>query len=93
MSADSYAQSGRKKRQKVLASGAEVPKHRRSKDTKRWCKGIVGREHVWTFEEWRHSRSFRYAAPLTVELCKNCRREKGLVGRRMWRGTHFGPAF
>lgn len=100
MSGDSYAQSGRKKRQKVLASGSQVPKHRGSKDTKRWCKGVPGREHVWIWEEWKHSRSFNYDPCVSIAVCKACRRNGNTVQwrgreRLTWEDRHrmHGPAF
>lgn len=29
--------------------GPEAPAHRSRKDTKRWCRGVVGREHVYVW--------------------------------------------
>lgn len=71
-------------------------KHRAGKDTRRWCRGVVGREHEWTFDEWKHSRSARYEAPVTMELCKHCRKEKGIVRDRRWwyrSAQTLGPAY
>jgi hypothetical protein len=28
-----------------MKTNDEIPKHRSSKNTRRWCKGVVGREH------------------------------------------------
>lgn len=88
----SYAQAGRKKRQKTLASGAQVPKHRSSKDTKRWCKGIEGREHRWTFEEWRAARGCNPV--ITARVCAACRKQAELIGGFFRRSCKaLGPAY
>lgn len=105
MSADSWAQSGRRKRQKVLAKNAEAPKHRNRKDTKRWCRGVVGREHEWIFQEWRKF-SRGGDPPMTERVCSACHKPDLVIGG--WfsgaivydpvRGVHvhcrkYGPAF
>lgn len=91
MSADSYAQSGRRRKQKVLARNSETPKHRSSKDTKRWCKGIVGREHVWTYRGWKN---LDFNPPITAKVCANCRRLQELVGGSFGgRWGKQGPAY
>jgi hypothetical protein len=93
LSGDSYAQAGRKKRQKVLATNAETPKHRSGKDTKRWCRGVPGREHVWLWREWRWSAYFyaRNGKVDSEEYCKNCKK----LGRRLWGflSNKLGPAY
>jgi hypothetical protein len=49
----------------------EQPVHRSKKDTKKWCKGIVGREHDYEYQhphndlgDWR-----------LVPVCLNCGRQ------------------
>jgi len=58
----------------------EVPKHRSSKNTKKWCKGKVGVQHVGepvTYAEWKHCppESFGRRVGWWVLICKNCRKE------------------
>jgi len=85
MGSSSYRQAGREKKQRVLADGRQVPKHRSHKDTKRWCKGVEGREHDWTVEEWKHDRNWRARGVQSdrhhsVIICRNCRREREIFG-------------
>ena len=46
-------------------------KQRSKKDTKRWCKGVVGREHTAAAEvrEWRYG-SYLYLAWGVCSVCK-----------------------
>ena len=48
----------------------EVPKHSNKKNTKRWCKGVVGREHhlIWV-------KSRRHFSTTMVLLCDVCKKE------------------
>lgn len=79
------------------ARGGGIPKHQSSKDTKRWCKGRVGREH-----------DFQWGAPLgtmrslgrldgmaySERRCVHCRRAapgESLLG--LWPKGRLGPAF
>lgn len=49
----------------------EVPRHRgKKKDTKRWCKGKVGREHDWDVTEPVKLRWTNMT--VTKMCCKNC---------------------
>jgi hypothetical protein len=48
------------------------------KDTKRWCRGKVGREHVWVpnekYARYEHT-SFWHVFSLAVK-CENCGKER-----------------
>lgn len=55
--------------------------HRAKKDRKRWCKGKVGREHVY---EYRAFPNHSWAGfSISGDVCKNC-------GRQEWRGRVAG---
>lgn len=42
---------------------------RKKKDTKRWCKGIEGREHIWSlYKKYDFGNWWEYR-------CDNCRKE------------------
>jgi hypothetical protein len=57
----------------------EEPRHRSSKDTKRWCRGVVGREHEWADAE----RRYGHRVVLYIQACRRCRKERGReAGRR-----------
>ncbi len=89
-------------------AGPDVPKHRRRKDRKSWCKGIEGREHVLV---WRQSKyqaqswdRWRRESTQPVEseqVCQNCGKEglgDRVTGRYYWYNYHdkprpLGPAF
>lgn len=92
MGADSYRQGGRQKRQKTLASVAQVPKHRSSKDTKRWCRGVPGREHQWRWQEYLPSYPHRANIVWSESRCKNCRKRAQICGFG-WASGKLGPAF
>lgn len=73
--------------------------HRSKKDTKRWCRGVVGREHIWIYDEWRRMREFaqKHSIVYSVEVCRVCRKEGRHVWPTLWvdedgRRLH-GPAF
>ena len=53
------------------------PRHRSSKDTRRWCRGVVGREHdkQWTPDTERHVYSRLGLPYYEVLRCVNCRKE------------------
>lgn len=68
----------------------EIPRHRGKKNTKRWCRGKVGKEHhpSWAVDEkfpTTASRSARSLPPVLSFRCDNC----GKVFER-WFGM---PAF
>lgn len=65
------AQGVRNKEYRHSPIGETVIKKPSKKDTKRWCKGIVGRGHDWEMvipknEEW-YARPFR-----PICTCKKC---------------------
>jgi hypothetical protein len=76
----------------------QVPKHRASKDTKRWCKGIDGREHVpqWEFDYLSYL-SPRDAYPGLLRLrCAACRKvlKFHVCSNRLWGAdgaAFYGP--
>ena len=39
---------------RTVPPAPEVPRPGNNKDTKRWCKGVVGREHHGKWVEWLH---------------------------------------
>lgn len=58
----------------------QVGKHRAKKDTKRWCKGVAGREHVWVytlFTKWFWAKDEYFWK------CSVCRKEDW---SRDWQG-------
>jgi hypothetical protein len=88
---------GWRKRRNPNLRDAQVPKHRASKDTKRWCKGINGREHVpqWEFT-WGSWITVGHGYPGLLQLrCAACRKviEYHICSTRMWPGGDFfyGP--
>lgn len=48
----------------------EIPKHRSSKDTKRWCKGKVGREHDYVWVAYRPFERPSFDA--SIQECSKC---------------------
>lgn len=69
---------GKGAQRRQVVTGDET-KHRATKDRRRWCKGIEGREHVW---HWAESRRGYRRSPAVVEShmeCANCRRHRGLA--------------
>ena len=55
---------------RATKNGPEVAPHRSKKDTRRWCRGKVGREHVW---ETRHDHSMWLA--FCIDRCAVCGKE------------------
>jgi hypothetical protein len=57
----------------------EFPERRRvwpgRKDTKRWCKGVVGREHVWKRVPWSGTAWLRKQNPYVIDECENCKKQ------------------
>lgn len=50
-------------------------RHRSRKDTRRWCKGVVGREHRWVYvEDFRRANWYagRASAVASVLACAQC---------------------
>lgn len=68
----------------------QIPKHRSSKDTRRWCKGVVGRKHVTKWVENRDYIEMHEGRVYSQLVCVNCRK----VFDRLfpWGGT-YGPGF
>jgi hypothetical protein len=88
---------GWRRRRNPNVHDAQVPPHRSSKDTKTWCKGVHGREHV---PQWEFSYSSGYSSleayPGVLQLrCAGCRKvlEFHFCATRMWPGGDFyyGP--
>jgi hypothetical protein len=50
--------------------GPEVAKPRARKNTRKWCKGKVGVEHVLTMSH-SHWKNFRFC----LNVCQNCGKE------------------
>lgn len=51
------------------------PSKRRKKDTKRWCRGKVGKEHDWQpFDKWP-GISRRWMGSLLMHRCQVCGKE------------------
>lgn len=86
------------------APAPDVPKHRSSKNTKRWCKGVQGREHELAWEIWKGNRMCGISSdwqPAMVRVCVKCRKELQMLWprcgpwdplARRYQKT-FGPAF
>lgn len=51
-------------------SQPDAPKHRANKDTRRWCRGVVGRRHLceWRFRWPRWLRDDHSAYPTQLQL-------------------------
>lgn len=86
--------------QREVAKGPpEAPaKHRSKKDTKRWCRGVEGREHKWEFGESKSSRDWngrgwRGGAPETALICAGCKRERSVARGCILAGGKLGPGF
>lgn len=74
------------KDQRHIHDGPEVPAHAgRKKNTKRWCKGKVGREHEWKFLEpgeyppnmdWLNwgARNGRQCHRYAIWQCEKCKK-------------------
>lgn len=77
--ADSKKSYGSERTQ-INDAPAEV-KTRGKKDTKRWCKGVVGREHksVWVYSEllWAHRRGESIQEPPLPPIDRPERDERG----------------
>lgn len=56
----------------------EEPVHRSHKSTRRWCKGVVGREHEYT----RTKKSYFGIAHMELDKCSKCGKEK--YGKIVW---------
>jgi len=49
---------------------------RRRKDTKRWCRGKVGKEHDWQpFDKWPGLGHSRWLRAWTMRRCQVCGKE------------------
>src|SRR5271165_530401 len=57
-------------------NGPSEPAHRSSKNTRRWCKGKVGREHKLVTSLIVES----YGFPYVVRHCSGCGKEFGRFG-------------
>ena len=54
----------------------EQPRGKRGKDTKRWCRGVVGREHRTTVKAWkwalRRNGDRDMGWPYVCDQCDTC---------------------
>jgi hypothetical protein len=73
------------------ARDKEVPKHRSSKDTKRWCRGKLGTEHDYQYAEWRLA-GFRPGVVYSHLVCTQCGKHGNAYVGLGWGGNH-GPGF
>lgn len=73
------------KQARLMKDSPEVGKHRSKKDTKRWCKGKVGREHQL---EWvGKDDGFRVEI---IKICVNCKKEfERDYKYTIWRKNHI----
>lgn len=55
------------------------------KNTSRWCKGKVGREHVYAWHPMTEAKRMTYMDGWDVEVCDNCGRN------RNWRHPRLMP--
>jgi hypothetical protein len=58
------------------------------KDTRRWCKGKVDREHGFVVAVRRHE-----FAPELVAYCPECGKEFGVYSGRLWPGDGSPPSW
>jgi len=70
-----------------LIERAEPKRQKAKKDTKRWCGGHVGREHIpwWDnhYWEWSGYREPREVHISQTKICMTCKKHLG------WRSTTF----
>lgn len=76
--ADTWRSEGLAKKYKAQASFDMPAKHKSKKDTKKWCRGKVGREHVWhrfqrRYYNWELDD---YISPYIEIICQECGKEK-----------------
>jgi hypothetical protein len=60
------------------------------KDTWKWCKGIVGREHVWEREVTRPGRTAT-SSSLSQMVCQSCGKQDYRTA--LWNGLPFEQYF
>lgn len=83
------------------AFDSEIPKHRSSKDTKRWCGGKPGRLHDYQYEEYlitRRAGPWDGTPPRSVLRCTKCRKFRSwdavvMPLRLDVPGRLYGPGF
>lgn len=71
------------------AAGPETPRHRSKKDTKRWCRGKVGREHTpgVRLNQYGRHRLARTGVVPCERVTKDSWRYRILTGSRQDTGT------
>lgn len=54
----------------------EIPKHSSKKDTKRWCRGKVGVEHMPKLMGWMETKNYDPINKwdLKVWICESCKK-------------------
>lgn len=76
---DSWKAGGIKRRDfRSVRNGPEVPKHGKKKNTKKWCRGQVGKLHDTEVKPWKSLSFYRdpFNRPVwVVDKCKNCGKE------------------
>ena len=65
-----------------VALGECRPRHRSRKDTRRWCRGRAGVEHVWTLVcgDWKDRDDVEHGYRNEHEVCVACGRDR----KRFW---------
>lgn len=71
-----------------ISAGECRPQHRSSKDTRRWCKGVDGREHCWQWV-FRHelanaNRRLAHGRGIVwqQQVCDGCGKQRGWSAMR-----------
>jgi hypothetical protein len=74
-----WKESGIKRRDfRSIRNGPETPPHRSKKNTAKWCRGKVGKEHDWHEVIWYPSYLWHDRAPRYVQdVCSLCGKRKG----------------
>jgi hypothetical protein len=72
-----YKQSATQRRDfRAGDTGPAKPPPSHKKDTRRWCKGVVGREHNIVTEDWKHNGMLpRRKHDMVIDRCTVCLKE------------------
>jgi len=62
----------RDKRHDKSFDGSSGPIKKKKKNTKKWCKGIEGRQHNLVYREWIKAKSWKRGDSLMEVACENC---------------------
>lgn len=83
---------GRARRQHTKGAPEEMRHRRAKKDTRRWCRGVEGREHQWVWREDRQAGGWQRRQNIVASIlaCRECQKHRGYgyrVGPYLSRGN------